>query len=237
MSRILCVTGTGTEAGKTAVSLAMLLWAKSAGIRAAYVKLVQCGSRLPSGEPFQGDAEWIAAALPGTEASALYSFPDPVSPHLAAEKAGAWMDPGWIFEKVEEAAHRNDLLIIEGAGGAATPFLRDGFSLADAATRGHWPCLLVCPHGVGALHQGRAAAQFLASRGAALAGFAMSQSTPDPSPVYADNVAILTSLLPAHFFGLVPYCPGLHKRLPLPPAMATHFGRSLAGMGPWWHGA
>ena len=136
MGRVLCITGTGTEAGKTAVSLSVLLWAKKAGIRAAYVKLIQCGSRLPKPEPFMGDAEWIAAAVPSTEANALYSFPDPVSPHLASEKTGAWIDPDWMMERVEETTHRNDLLIIEGAGGAATPFSRNGFSLAEAAAKG-----------------------------------------------------------------------------------------------------
>ena len=118
MGKILCITGTGTEVGKTAVSLAALLWAREAGLQTAYVKLVQCGSRLPSSELMQGDAEWIDAAIPGVCApTTVYIFPDPVSPHLAAERAGAWIDPEWVLEQTAMAAERCDLLIIEGYDG------------------------------------------------------------------------------------------------------------------------
>jgi dethiobiotin synthase len=237
MSRILCVTGTGTEVGKTSVSLAALLWAREQGIRAAYLKLVQCGSRAPHDESFQGDADWIEAAQPGDfSASAIYSFPDPASPHLAAEKSGAWIDPEWILEQTTAAAGRCDLLIVEGSGGAATPLTREGFSLAELAARAEWPCLAACEPGLGTLHHTRATAHFLVSRGARLAGFAMSQSHPDLPAVYADNVETLKALIQAPFFGLVPYCPGLHKRLPLPPAIGLLFARSLAdGLSAWWN--
>jgi dethiobiotin synthetase len=229
MGRILCVTGTGTEIGKTAFSLALLLWAREEGLRAGSVKVVQCGSRLPDSEPFQGDAEWIEAAVPETfETSSIYNFPDPVSPHLAAERAGAWIDPDWILDKVTAEARRFDFLVVEGAGGAATPLARDGLSLSDLAARGEWPCLILCPPGLGTLHQTRAAAQFLASRGAPLAGFAMSQTDPNPVELFPDNRDTLAALLEAPFLGMLPFCPGLHKRLPLPPAMASLLARAVA---------
>jgi dethiobiotin synthetase len=239
MNRVLCVTGTGTEVGKTSVALAALLWARETGLRAGYLKIVQCGSRnekVSAEQEFQGDAEWLEAAQPGTfTASAIYTFQDAVSPHLAAEKSGAWIDPEWILEQTSMASDRCDLLIVEGAGGAAAPFTREGFSLAEVAARAGWPCLIAGAPGLGTLHQVRTTAEFLLARKVRVAGFAMCQSTPDVSKVYADNVAVLKSLIEAPFFGLVPYCPGLHKRLPLPPAMAFLLARSLAdGMATWW---
>ncbi len=236
MSKILCVTGTGTEVGKTAVSLAILLWAKEMGLRAGYIKLVQCGSRIQDPEHFQGDADWIEEAQPSAfSISSVYTFQDPVSPHLAAEKTGAWIDPEWIYEQVSAAAERCDLLVIEGAGGAATPFTREGLSLAELAAKAEWPCLIVSQPGLGALHQTRTTAHFLVSRGARIAGFVMSQTTPDLPPVYSDNVTSLKAMIPTHYFGLVPYCPGLHKRLPLSPAVALLFARSLGdGLKAWW---
>ncbi len=237
MSRILCVTGTGTETGKTALSLAILLWARSRGFRAAYLKLVQCGSRLSAGEPFQGDADWIEAAIPGVfSPAAIYTFPDPVSPHLAAERAGAWIDPDWILEQAETAARRCDFLVIEGAGGAASPFTRDGLSLADLAARGKWPCLIACRPGLGTLHLTRTTAHFLASKGAGIVGLAMCQTEPTLSPIYQDNRDTLIALLQTGFFGILPYCPGLHKRLPLPPSMALLLSQAVAaGLSPWWN--
>ena len=107
---------------------------------------------------------------------------------------------------------------------------------AELAALAEWPCLTVCEPGLGALHHTRTTAHFLVSRGARLAGFAMSQSHPDLPAVYADNVETLKALIQAPFFGLVPYCPGLYKRLPLPPAIGLLFARSLAdGLSAWWN--
>ncbi len=236
MGRILCVTGTGTEAGKTALALAVLLWARSRGLRAGYVKLVQCGSRRPESEPFLGDADWIAAAVSqAVETEAVYTFPDPVSPHLAAERAGAWIDPDWLVEQATVAARRCDMLVVEGAGGAAAPFRREGLSLADVAAMGQWPCLIACPPGLGTLHLTRSTAHFLSAHGAPMAGFAMCQLSPEISHVQTDNRDTLTALLQVPCVGLLPYCPGLDRRLPLPPAMAAFFVQAMStGLAQWW---
>jgi dethiobiotin synthetase len=236
MSRILCITGTGTDIGKTALSLAVLAWARSRRLRPGYLKPVQCGSRDggPAGA-FFGDAEWISAALGGqiAEASAVYTFADPVSPHLAAERAGAWIDPDWILEQADAASRRCDLLVIEGAGGAAVPLNREGLSLADVAARGNWPCLIGAQPGLGTLHHTLTTGHYLRARKAPVAGFAMIQSQPSPSPLQADNVATLTALLETPFFGLVPHCPGLGRRLPLSPAVESLLAQALPGLDRW----
>jgi dethiobiotin synthetase len=243
MSRILCITGTGTEIGKTGLSLSVLLWARSKGLKVGYLKPVQCGSR--EGAPpvytlgantFFGDSEWIQAAIPGevSDAAAVYTFADPVSPHLAAERAGVWIDPEWILEQVEVASRRCDLLVIEGAGGAAVPFNRDGLCLADLAAQGQWPCLLASQPGLGTLHHTLTTAHYMRSREARIAGFAMIQSAPSASPVQADNIATLKAMLDLPFFGLMPHCPGLGRRLPLSPAVAALLAQSLPGLETWW---
>jgi dethiobiotin synthetase len=237
MSRILCITGTGTDIGKTGLSLSVLAWARARGLKAAYLKPVQCGTRegAPAGS-FFGDAEWIQAAIPEgiSEAAAVYSFADAVSPHLAAERADVWIDPDWIVEQAEAAARRCDLLVIEGAGGAAVPLNRDGLSLAEVAAKGAWPCLIAAQPGLGTLHHTLTTAHFLAARGAAAAGFAMIQNTPAASVVQGDNIKTLQEMLNVPFFGTMPYCPGLDKRLPLSPAVAALLAQSLPGLDAWW---
>lgn len=249
MSRILCITGTGTDIGKTGLSLSVLLWARSKGLKAAYLKPVQCGSREgaplgphPGTRSFFGDSEWIEAAIPGqlSGASAVYTFSDPVSPHLAAERARVWIDPDWIVEQAEAASRRCDLLVVEGAGGAAVPLNRDGLSLADVAVKGRWPCLVAAQPGLGTLHHTLATVHFLRARGVSgslLAGFAMIQNAPTASPVQADNIATLRDMLDVPFFGLMPHCPGLGRRLPLSPAVAALLAQSLPGLDAWWAGA
>jgi dethiobiotin synthetase len=232
--RILFVTGTGTDIGKTALSLAVLLWARARGLKPGYLKPVQCGAR---DALFPGDADWITAACPEVlEASAVYTFPDAVSPHLAAERAGVWIDAEWIGEQAAAAARRCDLLVIEGAGGAAVPLNRDGLSLADVAAAGGWPCLIAAQPGLGTLHHTVTTAHFLAARGARAAGFAFVQNTPDVSPLQADNAATLRDLARLPFFGTVPHCPGLGKRPPLSPAVAALLAASLPGLDAWHAG-
>jgi dethiobiotin synthetase len=237
MTRSLFITGTGTDIGKTVLSLTTLLWARSRGLSVAYVKPVQCGSRKP-GLQF-GDADWVSAAWPDIRAvSSVYTFPDPVSPHLAVEKSGGWIDPAWMIEQTELAGRSADLLVIEGAGGAAVPLNREGLSMADVAAQAGWPCLIGAQPGLGTLHHTLTTAHFLTTRGAQVAGFAFLRSTPDVSPLAADNAATLSSLTGTPFFGTVPYCPGLDRRLPVPPAVAGLLASSLPGLDAWWdHGS
>jgi dethiobiotin synthetase len=235
MSRTLFVTGTGTDVGKTVLSLAVLLWARERGIRAGYLKPVQCGSRGPASSPPFGDADWIQALFPEARPSdAVYTFPDACSPHLAAERAGAWIDPDWIGEQAERAAHSVELLVIEGSGGAAVPLDREGTSLADLAALQGWPCLVAAAPGLGTLHHTIATAHFIVERGAHVAGFAFVEASPEPSPLHDDNVATLEALLGVPRFGTVPHVPGLDRSLSLSATAAARLAESLPGLDAWW---
>jgi dethiobiotin synthetase len=232
-SRILCVTGTGTDIGKSSLSLSVLLWARSRGLKAGYLKPVQCGARGNVAD--FGDPDWIRTACPEVEeAGAVYTFADAVSPHLAAERAGAWIDPEWILEQAAVAARRVDLLVVEGAGGSAVPLNREGLSLADIASSGKWPCLIAALPGLGTLHHTITTAGHLAARGASVVGFAFVQSSPETSPLTRDNAATLESLLKIPCFGMVPYVPGLGRNLPPSPAAASLLAESLPGLDAWW---
>lgn len=240
MSRILFVTGTGTGIGKTALSLAVLLWARTRGLKMAYLKPVQCGSRRATG-PLFGDAEWVHAGCPEvSESGAVYTFDDPVSPHLAAERTGVWIDAGWIAEQAEIAARRCDLLVVEGAGGAAVPLNRDGLSLAGIAGTAGWDTLIVAQPGLGTLHQTLTTAHFLTAQGARIAGFAFVQNLPEASPLQADNAATLGELLRVPYFGVLPHAAALAHdtaRDSAPDAATAQlWAESLPGLDSWWNG-
>ena len=240
MSRTLFITGTGTDIGKSALSLATVLWARSRGLTVAYLKPVQCGSRR-SGPGVYGDADWVSDMCPDRiEAGAVYTFTDAVSPHLAAERAGAWVDVEWLAQQAELVARRCDLLVVEGAGGAAVPLNREGLSLADVAAAQGWPCLIGAMPGLGTLHHTLTTAHFLRARGATVMGFAFIQSTPDMGqgdPLARDNAATLEGLLQLPHIGTVPYCPGLGRHVPVPPAVGGLLAESLPGLDAWWAGA
>jgi dethiobiotin synthase len=105
----LFVTGTDTNVGKTVLSALLV-----AALNGTYWKPIQTGSR--EGTDRRQVMQW--ADIPESRTAAeCYCFEPPVSPHLAAQAAGAIIDLGRVQRPVVSAPP----LIIEGAGGVMVP--------------------------------------------------------------------------------------------------------------------
>lgn len=211
MGQALFISGTGTDVGKSALSLAVLLWARGKGLDAAYFKPVQCGE-FPFGNPPtpHGDADWMAALLGGSaQTHVTYRFPSPVSPHLAAEREGQTIHADRIREDLENLLEDHDLVVMEGAGGAAVPLDRQGNSLAVLAAEMEIPCLLACAPGLGTLHHTLATLAYLGALEAPVAGFAFCHRDPTVPDIFEDNRRTLEALTGLPCFGAVPYSPSL----------------------------
>jgi dethiobiotin synthetase len=93
----------------------------------------------------------------------LYSFPEPISPHLAARHAGTTIEidaiTGWVD------AHRADITLVESAGGLFSPLSRSSDNLDLAVALGPSYVVLVVPDRLGALHETRAASDLALRRG------------------------------------------------------------------------
>src|ERR1700722_15773765 len=104
------ITGTDTGIGKTVVSALLC-----AALDAYYWKPIQTGTREGT------DSRTVAriAERPRTKIlRECYRFAPPVSPHLAAQKAGVRID----FDNLRPPAIGvTESLIVEGAGGALVP--------------------------------------------------------------------------------------------------------------------
>jgi dethiobiotin synthetase len=221
MGKSIFITGTGTDVGKTALSLAVLLWARGRGLSCAYYKPVQCG------EYPGGDADWIRARFPSSlETHVTYALRAAVSPHLAAEMEGVSIATDRIREDLRALRQRADLLVIEGAGGAAVPLDRRGISLASLAAEAGIPCLVAAAPGLGTLHHTLSTLAYLREVRAEPAGFAfchVSAQPPaaaQPADLAGDNAVTLQLLSGLPFFGAVPYSPALEKATPLAPLEA-----------------
>jgi len=134
------ITGTDTAVGKTTVSALLC-----AALDAIYWKPIQTGTREGS------DRATVIrlAALPRHRTlPETYRFSPPVSPHLAAQRAGVRIDLRKIkFPTL--AAHEN--LIVEGAGGALVP-INSNQLMTDLMSHLALPVILVSRTALGTIN-------------------------------------------------------------------------------------
>jgi dethiobiotin synthetase len=133
------IVGTGTEVGKTHVACALLHALSARGEDAIGLKPIETGVR---GAP--EDALRLGGIAP------RHAFGDPVSPHLAARRAGVTIEldevAGWV------RAHSRKWQIIETAGGLLTPLALGITNLDLVHELAPAAVVVVAPDRLGTLH-------------------------------------------------------------------------------------
>jgi dethiobiotin synthetase len=161
--RLVVVTGTGTEIGKTWVGAALLAAARDRGWSVAARKPVQSFDPL-LGEPTDAD---VLSAASGESPSVVCipsrCYPRAVAPPMAADVLGH--PPLRLGDLVDELVWPDaavQLGLVEGAGGLRSPLAVDGDTreLVERLDPDH--LLLVADAGLGTLHAVRAALDALA---------------------------------------------------------------------------
>jgi len=176
----LFVTGTGTGVGKTVVARAIARALVRRGATVAAVKPVESGAPERAGALAPEDAVALArAAGRGSEGvpACLYALPDPVSPHLAAARAGVTISAGAILEMLESSEEGVDAVIAEGAGGLLVP-LADDLLLADAIARAPYRLLIVAPNALGSINATLLTVEAARRRGIDVAGVVLDRTAP-----------------------------------------------------------
>jgi dethiobiotin synthetase len=137
------VLGTGTGVGKTSFAAALVRDAVARGADAVGLKPIE------TGPDHELDSAALSAAGP-VATPALYRFQDPVSPHLAARRAGREIDLEHIGPWL--AAHSRPFTVVEGAGGVFSPLSasRTNFDLVEQVAPDS--LVLVCAGRLGTLH-------------------------------------------------------------------------------------
>ena len=152
-ARLVVVSGTGTEIGKTHVSAALLVaWRRiTPDARILGLKPVESGVDVGA----QGaDVQTLEQA----STFHVKRFPSPyllaraVSPHLAARAEGRTVELPPIVEQVRAARAEVDLLLVELAGGLFSPLSASLLNLDAAAALAPDHHLLVAPDRLGVLH-------------------------------------------------------------------------------------
>jgi dethiobiotin synthetase len=145
------VTGTDTGAGKTVLAAAIAAALHANGERVAAFKPVVTGVDEPDAV-WPADHELLAAATGAQpEEVCATTFGPPLSPHLAAQLAGVELPLDAIVAAARAAAHRADVLIVEGVGGLLVPF-NASHCVRDLAVELGLPVLVAARPGLGTIN-------------------------------------------------------------------------------------
>lgn len=202
----LFVTGTDTGVGKTLVSAALLHALARRHLRVVGMKPVAAGTVPVDGVDANEDVLALRAAStchvpPELDNPVL--LPDPVSPHIAAARAGARIDIAHITACYRQLALLADAVVVEGAGGFHVP-LSPTETGADLAMALGLPVVLVVGLRLGCLNHALLSAEAIRARGLTLAGWVANHI--DPAMLAQDdNIAFLQQQLQAPLLATVPW--------------------------------
>ncbi len=146
------VTGTDTGVGKTVLAAALIAALRADGLAVRAFKPVITGLAEAVDPDWPPDHELLArAAGCGPDEVALVGFDPPVSPHLAAELAGARLLPSELAESVLARTADEEVLVVEGVGGLAVP-LSSEHDVRDLARELALPLLVASRPGLGTIN-------------------------------------------------------------------------------------
>lgn len=191
------ITGTDTDAGKTYASGQIIEYLLSQGKTVCYFKSVQ------SGKP--SDTDYISRYLSDSDIYNCYSFDEPAPPHRLAQAAGIRLS----LEKIEEAYLRltqksYDYILVEGAGGAATPL--DGeFTFADIALRLNIPTIIVARGGLGTINHSIVTHHYLRSKCVTVKGFIINNVSDTPIETVKSNAADIGYYTKSDILAIIEY--------------------------------
>lgn len=131
MGKLYFIVGTGTEIGKTHVTLNLIKEDLIAGKKVMAIKPVETGSETFDGELNGSDTKEYANLLgKKIEDINTYFFTKPMSPHIASELDGKKIMITDIKSKIDEEIVSNEIVYVEGAGGLLVPY-KDRYTYLD----------------------------------------------------------------------------------------------------------
>jgi len=189
--RGLFVTATGTGVGKTVVAASILAALRARGDLALPFKPVVTGTHEPVDRDWPPDDVLLAAAagVPAQDVTAA-RFGPPVSPHLAAELAGAPLDPALLRGAFDARAAEADSVIVEGVGGLLVPLTRD-YLVRDLAVDFGLPLVVAASPGLGTINHTLLTLESARAAGLRVAGVVMTPWPEQPSAMEQDNRATI----------------------------------------------
>jgi dethiobiotin synthetase len=188
------VTATGTDLGKTYVLCRILALLRSRGESVHALKPVLSGfdasdpastdsGRLLLAQGINVDAATISAITP-------WRFLPPLSPDMAAVRAGITVSLDEVERFCRKAEARHDRLFVEGAGGVMSPLGSDFLNI-DLMARLKAKAILVCGGYLGAISHTLTALAALKGRDVPVAAIVLSGAGTLPVPLEETRLSLL----------------------------------------------
>ena len=203
MTRTWFVTGTDTGVGKTAISCALLVAAREAGLKTAAIKPVAAGC------DEAGHNEDALQLMDCMTEPLEYSQVNPVAltaaiaPHIAAHQEQRSLQSSRLAGLCRGVMSGGaDFVLIEGAGGWRVP-LNARETLADLAVQLQVGVILVVGMRLGCINHALLTAEAIARDGLKLVGWIANQPG-ETMPCYQENLETLQRRLGAPLLGEVP---------------------------------
>ena len=203
----LFITGTDTEIGKTFVSRILIRILQQQGLRVSAMKPVASGACENEGRLENEDASALIAEADAKAEYSLvnpYVFAEPVSPHIAAARAGVEIDLDKINGCYNILQQQSDVVVVEGVGGWHAP-LSMHCTVADMAEKLRLPVVLVVGLRLGCLNHALLTAQAIRQSGLPFAGW-IANSLTEQFHAEKENIETLKHFLhDIPFLGTVAY--------------------------------
>ncbi len=194
------VTGTDTGVGKTVVAAALCASLRAAGRDVAAAKPLLTGLDEADEAEWPLDHELLGAAA-GREPDGVapLRFGPAVSPHLAAQLAGAPIEPRAVVDAVLAATAGAEVAVVEGVGGLLVP-IAPGFSVRDLATALGLPVIIAARPGLGTINHTLLTVEAARAADLDVAAIVLTPWPREPSPMERSNRETIERLsgIPVH---------------------------------------
>jgi dethiobiotin synthetase len=192
------VTGTDTGVGKSRASAALLHALRARHPLCVGMKPVAAGAEPDASGQLQNDDTLALRAASNVAVPPELDNPvllaDPMSPHIAAARAGRTIAIEPIVAAYRALAEHADAVVVEGAGGFLVP-LTPRLTGGDLAAALGLPVILVVGLRLGCLNHALLTRDAIAARGLRLAGWIASRLDP-AMPEQESNLDYLRAQLP-----------------------------------------
>lgn len=214
------VTSSGTDVGKTYVTLALIAELRAAGRQVHALKPVASG--FDAAQPGHSDSALLLRALglpmtpPNLDAVSPWRFAAPLSPDMAAARERREVPFAALVAACRAASERGGVTLIEGIGGVMAP-LDATHTVLDWIAAVGAPALLVVGSYLGTLSHSLTSVAALEQRSVPLVGVVVSESLAQPVPA-EETAATLARFVAPTAVRVLPRA----ARVPLLPLLEPH---------------